>query len=531
MNSQFGSKTLTSSAGGPDSTPRTVAVIDVGTSSIRMAIAEISSGGGIRILERLIQGVSLGKDSFNEGSIQKPTIEECVRVLRSYRRKLDEYQVTDPSRIRVVATSAVREASNRLAFLDRVYSATGFLIEPIDEAEVSRVTYLGIQPLLKAEPALKSSTTIVAEVGSGSTDVLVLRSDNVDYSHTYRLGSIRLRETLEAYQTPRTSSRRIMETQIDRTIEQVRQHLRDGSNVELLALGSDVRFAASQLLTEWNPASLSRLALAELEAFTDGILELSEDQLVETFHLNLQDAESVGPALLTYARMARAFGLEQILVTDFNLRDALLTEMTVGGEWSEDLRNQILRSAVDFANRFEFDRQHAMHVARLSVELFRELHQEHKLGPRWEMILQVAAILHEIGLFVSTKSYHKHTMYLITNSELFGLGPSDLLRVSLVARYHRRASPKPNHEGYSRLDRDDRVAVSRMAAVLRVADSLDQSRSQRVTRIRCHCEDQRLVITVDGVDDLSVEQLELRQRGPMFEDTYGMQVLLRKGRD
>lgn len=170
---------------------RPAAVIDIGTTSIRMAIAEIDDQGGVRVLETLQQAVSLGKDTFTTGRISKPTIEECVRVLRIYRQMLAEYQIILPEQIRVIATSAVREAANRLAFVDRIYIATGLQIEPIDEAEETRITYLGILPYLRSEPVLASSKTIVIEIGGGSTELLVVRDRNVLYANSYRLGSLR----------------------------------------------------------------------------------------------------------------------------------------------------------------------------------------------------------------------------------------------------------------------------------------------------------------------------------------------------
>jgi exopolyphosphatase/guanosine-5'-triphosphate,3'-diphosphate pyrophosphatase len=140
----------------------------------------------------------------------------------------------------------------------------------------------------------------------------------------------------------------------------------------------------------------------------------------------------------------------------------------------------------------------------------------------------VAGILHEIGLFVSTASHHKHSMYLINNSELFGLSKRDLLLVALVARYHRRAAPKPTHTGYAALDRDSRVAVSKMAAILRVADALDRSRSQRVRDISLRQENGQLVITIPHIEDLSLEQMALNLKGSVFEETFGLKVLVRK---
>lgn len=507
-----------------------VAVIDIGTTSIRMAVAEIDETSEVRILETLSQAVNLGKDTFTKGAIDKATIEECVRVLKSYSRVLKEYQIVRPDQIRVVATSAVREAENRLAFLDRIYIATGMQVEAIDEAEVNRVTYLGVRPFLKAEPALASAKTIITEVGGGSTELLLVQGGDVAYAHTYRLGSLRLRETLEAYRTPTVTVRRIMESQIRRTVEQMLQHVPSEEGIEMIALGGDVRFAASQLLRDWNPNRLGKLSVAALERFTDKMLGLSEDRLVQKHHLTFPDAETLGPALLAYTHLARAYKLSHIYITKFNLRDGLLKEMSARQAWNEDFSNQIIRSALPLGRKFEFDEPHARHVANLSKILFRALKDEHQLDTRYELILYVAALLHEIGLYVSNRAYHKHSMYLIHNSELFGLGEKDVLLVALVARYHRRSSPQPTHEGYSTLDRDRRIAVAKMAALLRVADALDDSHSQRIQEVECGREDGRFVVSVPQVDDLSLEQLALHQNGSLFEEIFGMPVLLRQVR-
>ncbi|MHC4993012.1 MAG: exopolyphosphatase, partial [Planctomycetota bacterium] len=129
---------------------------------------------------------------------------------------------------------------------------------------------------------------------------------------------------------------------------------------------------------------------------------------------------------------------------------------------------------------------------------------------------------------VSPRSHHKHALYLIQNSELFGLGGQELLLVGLVARYHRRATPKLTHDTYANLDPERRIIVSKLAAILRIADALDRSGSQRIRDIECSFDDGRLVISVPSVDDLSLEQLALVDKGTLFQDVYGMQVQLRK---
>jgi exopolyphosphatase/guanosine-5'-triphosphate,3'-diphosphate pyrophosphatase len=510
---------------------RPVAVIDVGTNSIRMAVAQIDAAGGVQRLETLSKAVNLGKDTFTRGSIRKATIEECVRVLADYCRVLREYRIEGPDDIRVVATSAVREASNRQAFIDRVLIATGLRVEAIDDAEVNRLTYLGIRPVLDADESLRTENTLVIEIGGGSTEVLVLHEGDVISSQTYRLGALRLHRMLESHQPGSSRLRNVMGSHIRRTIDAIRRDLPDDREIRLVALGSDVRFAVAQLQPEWSSDRVARIPTDQLEPFVEDLVAMSTDEIVHRHKLTFLEAETVGPTLLAYLLLARAFDRPNLVVAGTTLRDGLLMEMAVGGAWTEAFSNQIIRSAVGLGRRFGFAEPHAMHVAQLSRVLFHALQDEHQLEPRYELLLYIAALLHDIGNVISNRAHHKHSMYLILNAELFGLGRKDLLLVALVARYHRRAEPRPMHEGYAELDSDSRIVVAKLAAILRIADALDRSDSQRVADIRCGREKGRFVITVPAVDDLSLEQLAIKQKGAFFEDVFGMKVLLRARSD
>jgi exopolyphosphatase / guanosine-5'-triphosphate,3'-diphosphate pyrophosphatase len=509
---------------------RTAAVIDVGTSSIRMAVAEIAPDGEVRTLETLSQGVSLGKDTFTTGQINRQTIEDSVRVLRSYRQKLQEYQISDPAGIRVVATSAVREAANRLAFLDRIYVGTGFNVEPLDEAEVHRITYRSIRPHLSELQEVLQSRVVIVEVGGGSTELLLVESGEVSYSHSYRLGSLRLRENLHGYRASAERVREIMENQIRRTLEQLPTHIDVTGRSEMVTLGGDMRFAARELLDEWDPETLARVDVSDLEHLASDLLDLSEDEIVRKYRVPFPEAETLGPALLVYLELARILDLKTVHVSNANLRDGLLQEMVVDTVWTADYRNQIIRSAIALARKYHVDLRHCKHVAKLCGVLFDALHAEHQLDTRDGLILHLGALLHEVGAYVNQSSMHKHSMYIILNSDLFGMTREDLTLVALVARYHRRAAPKPTHPYFNNLDRRRRVAVSKMAALLRIADALDASRSQRINDIESRIEKERLVITAHGVDDVSLEQLTLRQAGHLFEEVFGLRVLLRSRR-
>jgi len=144
--------------------------------------------------------------------------------------------------------------------------------------------------------------------------------------------------------------------------------------------------------------------------------------------------------------------------------------------------------------------------------------------------LRVAALLHEIGGFISNRSHHKHSMYLILNSDLFGVSREDMTLVALTARYHRRALPSLAQVEYSVLSQEDRLAVSKMAAILRVADALDRNHLQQARDLSCVLEKDQFVITVNNVEDLTVERLAVKEKGALFQDIYGLPVVLKEGR-
>lgn len=509
--------------------PRPVAVIDIGTNSIRMAIAQIDPQGRVSMIESLSQGVRLGKDTFIRGEITRGTTEECVKVLKTFRKKLGEYQITRPDQIRVVATSAVREAMNRIAFVDRIYVATGFNVEAIEEPEVHRITYRSIKDQLLSHPELDEARVAIAEVGGGSTELLYVDGGNVAYSHAYRLGALRLHESLESLRATQSKLRDIMEGEIQRQLETLPTHIPPDRKVELIAMGGDARLAARVILKEWDQSQFAIIPVKRWAKLVDELLDLNEDTIVNKLRIPFAEAETAGAALLVYLELAKLLGLERIHVSTANLRDGLLKEIADGGVWSEDFRRQIVRSSLELGRKYQFDEEHAVQVARLSQQLFHELRAEHGFDARYELLLYVSAILHEIGGFVSSGSLHKHSQYLIMNSDIFGLSGADVLLVALVARYHRRSSPKPTHPFYNTLDRDGRVAVAKMAAILRLAIALDASENNRVRTIECHRRGGTLVITVPDADDLSTEQLALKQGRGLFEEIFGMQVVLRQG--
>ncbi|MCG6154277.1 Ppx/GppA phosphatase family protein [Rubinisphaera margarita] len=506
---------------------RRIAVIEIGTTSIRMAIAEGSEEGKIRALEKLVQSVAIGEDTYSVGRISRQTMETCVRVLQTYQEKLREYRLTDHQNIRVVATSAVREAENTLAFVDRIYIATGWVVHVLDAAEIHRVIYQGIQVWRNLLPALSQDRWVIAEVGGGNTEYLMLQHGEVEVANAVRLGSLRLSALLKTYDAPEAQWPSLLRSHAQRSLAGTRLLAEKSPPPKLLALGGEMRFTVERLKGIETTQQSARIELAELEAFTNRIVSMKVDEIVHHFHIPLPDAEILGPALVANTELARELSVKHIHVLPASVRDGLTREMIDRDVWSDELVTQIIRSAIDVGRKFHFDESHAVHVSRVSKTLFNQLTNLHGLDRRYELMLVLAALLHEIGLFIGTSAYHKHSMYLITNSELFGIGRKQLMLIGLITRYHRRTSPKSSHTGFTNLEREDRVVVIKLAAILRVALALSSSRNQRIHDFECTVDRKRLIITVPDISDLAMEQLAIRQVGSLFEETFGLPILIR----
>jgi exopolyphosphatase/guanosine-5'-triphosphate,3'-diphosphate pyrophosphatase len=491
-----------------------------------MQIAEIKKNGEVHKLDSFSQSINLGKDAFSKGFISSRTIEDCVQVLSIYRLKLNEYGIVRREQIRVVATSGVRSAANRMAFVDRIFIATDFEIEPFEEAELHRVIYFAVSPLLHAEAKQFEKETLINEVGGGTLEVLLLDGKDVSFARTYAMGALKLRNSLTQLQASPTQNRSLMETEINKAIRQFKSNCVFISLQNYVAIGGDIRFAASKIQGVPVEHKLLRLDLAQLSQFADTILQLSPEAVATKFRISLTEAQTLGPALLTHVMFARELNQSKVSVASVNMRDGLLKEMADGRTWSRAIQEQIVRSAIMVGRKFNFDEIHAIHVANLSCKLFDQLLTLHRLPERYRGILEVASLLHDIGSFVSIQGRHKHSQYLILYSDIFGIGKADLELIALIARYHRRALPQPSHEAFYHMSRERRVVVSKLSGLLRIAKAMDVANSRKIKEFRCEVRPHWISILTEGVADIAMESLEVKKESQLFDVIFGKRVVL-----
>jgi exopolyphosphatase/guanosine-5'-triphosphate,3'-diphosphate pyrophosphatase len=504
-----------------------IAILDMGASAVRLVVAEVAPGRPPRIVEEGSRGVLLGRDVFSGGVIRPQTADATLVALDGFRHIVDGYEVR---RIRAVATSAVREARNGDLFLDRVRGRTGITFEIINEAEESRLVYLAVRRSLRGHAALRGAGTLLVEVGGGSTSLTSIRRGKPTHSGVFALGAVRLRQRLDLRRHTHDVQVALLKRAIATVLEEIGLEIPLARVTRLVALGGDVRLAAAQIQDHDGRDGVRELARDTFLNFCDEVERLDAENLANRFRLPAVEAETLVPALLVYRAVLSETAASHVVVSDASLRAGVLVDVTEPGgpAAAQDFERQVLASAEAVGHRFRFDRTHGRHVLMLATRLFDELRDEHGLSDRARLLLQTASLLHDVGVYVSLREHHKHSQYLLAAAQIFGLSEDETAIVSNIARYHRGRTPQQSHLPYIALDHDDRVLVTKLAAILRVANALDAEHSGKVRDLRLDREGRTWFLALDVTGDITLEQMAATARADLFVEVFGRPLLIKR---
>jgi exopolyphosphatase/guanosine-5'-triphosphate,3'-diphosphate pyrophosphatase len=340
---------------------------------------------------------------------------------------------------------------------------------------------------------------------------------------------VRLRQQLDLRRHTQELQVALLKRYIANVVEEIRVEIPLDRIANVIAIGGDVRFVASQL-TDQPDADVRELARDQFLAFCDEVERLDEDGLVDRFRLPAVEAETLLPALLVYRTLLAETAGGRLIVSNASLRAGVMLDVAEPKNrvTAEDFEHQVLASAEALGHRYRFDRDHGQHVARLATRLFDELRAEHGLGDRERLLLQVSGLLHDVGVYVSLRAHHKHSQYILAASQIFGLSNEETAIVSNIARYHRRGLPQDSHVPFIALDRTDRLIVNKLGALLRLVNALDAEHAQKVRDVRLVRRGSNWVLELDGDGDLTMELLAATARADMFAEVFGRQLVIRR---
>ena len=504
-----------------------IAVIDIGATFIRMLIAEKRGSKETHILEKAVQSVPIGRDIVTASRVSNTTVEQCVQILKSFQQLLNEYSIPLES-VTAVATATLRLADNGAVFLDRLANTSHIAFRLLDQGQICYYYHLAFCALDSGSDSHEKGEAVVLEVGGLTCSMLCRKDGEIRFVQTYSVGSLQIRQQMEQGDFRPRQLIALADGCTHEIAEQLRKNVDDVKAVKLFLMGREMRFAGARLRPSGNnaveldpSAGLISVAVDELDSLLKQIEKASTEEIVREWRVSYSDAELIAPALSIAISVSRAVSLKSVCISSLSFCHGLLEEAVDGTLWTDTMRKHVLRIARATGRKYQHDAAHAEQVAKLSLQLFDLLQEEHGCTQRHRLILEVAALLHDIGMFVSAHSHHIHTMYLIRNTEFAGLSSEEIEFIAVIARYHRKAIPKTNHPEYSALSPEDRLVVSKLAAILRVADALGRMHDRSLGKIRFELDETLLVCIPARRVATSAEQVALAEKGDLFELMYG----------
>ncbi len=504
------------------SSARLKGVIEIGSTAIRLLVAQIFPDGAWETLDRAGLAIPLGRDVFTYGSISRESLLQCLSIINRFKEVMRNWGIPAED-IDVVATSAIRNAENRDSVLDRIAVKTGFRVNVIDGIEEIRLLYLVVAHALKnADPKRLKMNSIIMDVGGGSTEIMLMKDGKIAASHSFSIGTIVIEQHMKAFRGTMKDMSRLLEEYAKTTAEKLNTELPFGIIRQLIAIGSDIRLAARNVGVQAGKL-YAEIKRGDFAGFVEKIAGLSIEEISHACGISYNEAENLLPGLSIYQFFLDKIAGDEIIVPYQAIREGVvLSHLTEESNSSRvDFYEQTISSALTLAEKFQCDKKHYEYVRKMSLFLFDSLEAELSLGRRARMLLEVSAILHDIGSFIGEAAHHLHGEYIVRNSEIFGLGRDERALVANIVRYHRGEHPRPKHQEYAVLPRDDRTLILKLSALLRIADALDCRHSQHIPEYAIELTADTLFLHPEGTHDITMEKFALEKKGKLFEEVFG----------
>lgn len=455
----------------------TFAAVDIGSNSVRLKIARLR-GRRLHAIHEDREVTRLGEQVFKSGLLSPQAMEETVRVLRRFHRAA---QRLGADTVRVVATSAVRDARNAQAFVEWVRSATGWGVEIVSGLEEARLIHLGLRSMAR----VSASPVLMIDVGGGSCELTVSDKGHIQTTASLPLGAVRLTDEFLHHDPPRKSELKSLRGLIGREVGRVADRIvRARVKVVIATSGTAAALAAvASHASKTRQVSVSRTMMKRI---AKRICRLPIEERRKIEGIGPRRAEIIAAGALVFAELMERCQLRTFRYSALGLRDGLLVQMAAeydrGTRSGRQLQSERWDSIKNAVAHYRVDMNHALQVKETAAELFSALRSVHRLPPEYKEWLSAAAMLYEVGDYVNRSGRHRHAYYIISNSEILGYTPQQRRIIAAIARYLGKSHPMPDDRAMKTLSPIDQEYVRKASLLLRLARALNLGRTGAVEK-------------------------------------------------
>ena len=511
-----------------------LAAIDIGSNSIKLVVVDATASDSFAVLCREKDVVRLAYQTLAKGYLGRSTIDRAIACLKNFKSIADG---RGAETIVAVATASVREVRNTATFVKQVEQQTGIRVEVLSGIEEARLIGLAAS----RGCGVNGATSINVDIGGGSTEISVFRDGSPQSLFSVRLGAVELTQRYLASNPPKVKDLNNLRDHVRAAFERPARVLRGtrwyratGTSGTILAIGRAIRsrkfrdIETSEL--EAQPVH-AEIPLSQLSALNAKLGKMTLAERRDVAGCSSQRAEIIVAGGQILEGAMKALGINLLRTCDWGLREGViidhLKELEVESHLPRtDFADQRMRGVDAVGRRFGYEIPHAYQVARLAEKIFDAISTTENLLPHHRTLMTAGALLHDVGYHIASDNHHKHSLYLIKNSELTGFSEPERAVIANIARYHRGPLPKNRHPDFALLNAADSELVCRLGGIVRLANSFDRSHENRVSDLVCELNGRSINIELVSEFDCENELFDAERKKDFFEQAFQRNVIL-----
>lgn len=507
--------------------PDRLAAIDIGTNSIRCIVVEVDKQGKFKVLDDEKATVRLGEGIARDNAISPAAWQRAMDALARMKKIVDGYGVIG---VEAVATSAVRMAVNGDAFVSAVADTVGLAISIIsgeEEAELATLSALHNFDMAGKRYAM-------VDIGGGSVEVVTALGNHIEGVYSLELGAVVLTEKLIAADPVRKGDYLKLRRHVRKALKSLKAECIEGAPPVQCLIGSGGTMTSIAAMSvamrkeEYGSVHGYEVLRSEVVHLLAMLLRKDLKGRKSIAGLNPDRADIIVAGVTVVDELMQFFGVNLLKINERGLREGLvLKALRKHNLLPAERKPRTWRESVlEFARSCHYDEEHSVQVLKLALGVFDAVASPFAFSETERQMLEAAALLHDVGYLISYSGHHKHTYHLVRHADLFGFTPRERELIAHIARYHRKALPKKKHESFARLSPQDKIIVSRLGGILRLADGLDRRRNSVVSALECSLSPTTFMVRLEGRDDVSVELFGGKIKGDLFEAAFGRKLML-----
>ncbi|PSH05668.1 MAG: exopolyphosphatase [Acidobacteria bacterium] len=497
----------------------TLAAVDIGANSVRLKIARVERRW-LRVLHEDREVVRLGEGVFRTGALDPAAMEQTVQVLRRFHKAVQAHGAT---RVRVVATSALRDSNNGSAFVHWVKAAVGWRVEVVSGVEEGRLIHLGVT----TNTRISTGRMLLIDLGGGSCELIVSFKGQIERVYSLPLGAVRLTREFLKHDPPSETELEQMRAYIGEEVKRVRRELTQHKITQTVAT-SGTPAALSELWAAGQGGESATVPRAALLRLTKKLSTFDVERRRALKGIGPRRAEIIVAGAHVFAELFAELDLSSFRYLPFGLRDGILAQMAADQEGigpRKQLENERNNSILSLASHYNVDMRFSMRVADHARRLFRLLAPVHNLPSEYAPLLNAAALLHEVGSFISRAGRRRHAHYILAHSELMGFTLPQRRVIAAIARYLGKSKILPAHRAVSVLSPTDRFLMPRAVMLLRLARAAELGRRGAVVALRTKLEPGNVRLTlVTKPAGAELELWALEKERDYFREIFGCEL-------